>query len=75
MASFAGGNSPMSGTQVLARLAGVDGLGSGLDADAMRGLNPDGTVYGTKFGNIPAAGQYPNPPRFPNGQITLAFYS
>ncbi len=50
-------NDPISPAQILARLSVVDGNFSGLDADRMRGANPDGTMPGSLFGGIPIAGQ------------------
>jgi hypothetical protein len=58
MATSSGDTAPvLTPAQTLARLATVDGNRSGLDADQIRGLNPDGTVPGTNFGNVPLAGQ------------------
>ncbi len=74
MATGSGDTSPvLSPAQLVARIAYADGFRSGLDADQIRGLNPDGTVYGTYFGNIPGPGQYPPAYRPPVGHLLYAF--
>ncbi len=61
--------------QLVARIATADGIRSGLDADTVRGLNPDGTVPGTSFGSVPLAGQLAPAPHPGAVRAQFLFYS
>ena len=65
--TVAGGSSQpalVTPAQILARLLLADGAGSGLDADLLRGLGPDGTVLPGSIGGLPGFNSIPpRPPR------------
>ena len=45
MSAFAQRSEPLTPQQLLLRVETVDGQGSGLDADLVRGLGPDGSPF------------------------------
>ena len=54
--------SPDTGSQILGKLAPVDGAGSGLDADLLDGISAGGVVQsGQNVGGSDLTGTYPNP--------------
>lgn len=50
---------PLTPAQILARLLLVDGTGSGLDADFVRGLAPDNSILSGSIGGVTLFGQIP----------------
>lgn len=50
---------PLTPAQILARLLLVDGTGSGLDADFVRGLAPDNSILPGSIGGVTLFGQVP----------------
>lgn len=45
MSAFAQRTEPLNATQIMARVQLLDGQGSGLDADLVRGLGPDSSPF------------------------------
>jgi hypothetical protein len=55
------GGSPDTGAQILTKLVGVDGAGSGLDADTVDGISSDTLSHPTGAASGALAGTYPAP--------------